>query len=90
MQMATKLAPSLIIFDFDGVVADSEAIANQALADYLTGLGHPTTLDDSIRMFMGRRYADTLAGIVTYTGQPVPEDFETAGKKGVDCGRVPR
>lgn len=68
--------PSLVILDFDGVVADSEAIANRALADYLTQLGHPTTLEDSIRLFMGRRYADTLATIVRITGQPIPTDFE--------------
>jgi HAD superfamily hydrolase (TIGR01509 family) len=67
---------SLLIFDFDGVVADSETIANQALADYLTRIGFPTTLDDSIRMFMGKRHADTIAGIVRYTGRPLPADFE--------------
>lgn len=72
----SRRAPSLVILDFDGVVADSEAIANQALADYLTRLGHPTTLEQSIRMFMGRRYADTLASIVRITGKPIPDDFE--------------
>lgn len=72
----SRRAPSLVILDFDGVVADSEAIANQALADYLTRLGHPTTFEQSIRMFMGRRHADTLAGIVRITGKPIPDDFE--------------
>jgi HAD superfamily hydrolase (TIGR01509 family) len=70
--------PRLVIFDFDGVVADSETIANQALADYLTAKGHPTSLDDAIRLFMGKRHQDTLAEIVRYTGQPLPDDFETA------------
>lgn len=68
----------LLIFDFDGVVADSETIANQGLADYLTAIGHPTTLEDSMRMFMGKRHADTLAAIERYTGRPLAEDFETA------------
>lgn len=72
------LPPSLLIFDFDGVVADSESIANQSLADYLTAKGHPTTLDDAIRLFLGKRHVDTLAEIVRYTGQPLPDDFETA------------
>jgi HAD superfamily hydrolase (TIGR01509 family) len=71
-------APHLLIFDFDGVVADSETIANQALADYLTSIGHPTSLDDSMRMFMGKRHADTLAAIVRYIGRPLPDTFETA------------
>ena len=72
-----RRAPALLIFDFDGVVADSETIANQALADYLTSIGHPTTLDDAMRLFMGKRHADTLAAIVRYIGRPIPDSFET-------------
>jgi beta-phosphoglucomutase-like phosphatase (HAD superfamily) len=30
---------TLLVFDFDGVVADSEALANGVLADYFTELG---------------------------------------------------
>ena len=30
-----------LIFDFDGVIADSEAIANTVLAETVTGLGIP-------------------------------------------------
>lgn len=71
-----SLAPRLIIFDFDGVVADSEAIANQALADYLTSLGKPTTLDDSIRMFMGKRFEDTKRLAVEWLGRDIPDTFE--------------
>jgi HAD superfamily hydrolase (TIGR01509 family) len=70
--------PDLLIFDFDGVVADSETIANQSLADYLTAIGHPTSLDDAMRLFMGKRHADTLVAISTYIGRPIPDDFETA------------
>jgi HAD superfamily hydrolase (TIGR01509 family) len=70
--------PQLLIFDFDGVVADSETISNQALADYLTSIGHATTLDDAMQLFMGKRHADTLAAIVRYIGRPLPDDFETA------------
>ena len=51
----------LIIFDFDGVVADSEVIANAQLAEALTAIGHPTSLDDAIRLYMGRRWADCAA-----------------------------
>ncbi len=69
--------PDLLIFDFDGVVADSETIANQSLADYLTRIGHPTTLEDAMRLFMGKRHVDAIAAITTYIGRPIPEDFET-------------
>lgn len=71
-----SLDPRLIIFDFDGVVADSETLANQALADYLTSLGKPTTLDDSIRMFMGKRFADTQRLVVEWLGRELPATFE--------------
>jgi beta-phosphoglucomutase-like phosphatase (HAD superfamily) len=39
---------SALIFDFDGVIADSEAIANAVLAETVSELGHPTTLDQSL------------------------------------------
>ena len=40
-----------LIFDFDGVIADSEAIANTVLAETVTGLGHSTTLDQSLARY---------------------------------------
>jgi beta-phosphoglucomutase-like phosphatase (HAD superfamily) len=55
--------PALIIFDFDGVVVDNEFIANRALAEYLTELGKPTMLDDSMRLFMGKRRSDVVAAV---------------------------
>lgn len=68
--------PQLIIFDFDGVVADSETIANQALADYITSLGRPTTLDESIHMFMGKRFADVQSAVEAWLGRPLPATME--------------
>lgn len=70
-------AIELIIFDFDGVVADSELLANTALAAYLTRAGKPTTVDDSIRLFMGKRMADTRIAAEAWLGRPLPPDFET-------------
>ena len=43
----------LVIFDNDGVLVDSEPISNRLLADYLTELGFPTTIEDSYRDYMG-------------------------------------
>ncbi|MEZ5842442.1 MAG: HAD-IA family hydrolase [Hyphomicrobiaceae bacterium] len=68
--------PSLIIFDCDGVVADSETLANALLAESISEIGTPTTIEDSIRLFMGKRWQDTLAAIEAWTGAPVPADFE--------------
>jgi DNA-directed RNA polymerase specialized sigma24 family protein len=36
-----------LIFDFDGVIADSEIVANAVLAEFVK-LGFPTTLDDAL------------------------------------------
>jgi beta-phosphoglucomutase-like phosphatase (HAD superfamily) len=41
--------PSAFIFDFDGVIADSEVLSNTVLAEIVTELGVPTTLEDAYR-----------------------------------------
>ncbi len=71
----------LIIFDFDGVVADSETIANALLAESVTALGKPTTVDDSIRLFMGKRWEDCKTAVVEWVGQPLPAHFEETHRR---------
>ena len=66
---------SAIIFDFDGVIADSEAIANTVLAEIVTGLGHPTTLDQSLARYAGSRWDEVIAEIEAAIGKPLPSDF---------------
>jgi HAD superfamily hydrolase (TIGR01509 family) len=64
-----------LIFDFDGVIADSEAIANTVLAEIATGLGHPTTLDQALGRYSGRRWHEVIAEIEAATGKSLPENF---------------
>ena len=64
-----------LIFDFDGVIADSEAIANTVLAETVTGLGHATTLDQALARYMGRRWTEVVAEIEAAIGKPVPSNF---------------
>lgn len=64
-----------MIFDFDGVIADSEALANTVLAELVTGLGHSTNLEDSLARYAGRRWADAMAEIESATGKPLPVSF---------------
>jgi HAD superfamily hydrolase (TIGR01509 family) len=64
-----------IIFDFDGVIADSEALANRVLAEELTALGLPTTLEQSYARYLGMRWGEMLAAIGEGLGRPVPGDF---------------
>jgi HAD superfamily hydrolase (TIGR01549 family) len=66
---------SALIFDFDGVIADSEALANTVLAETVTGLGHQTSLDQALARYSGRRWDDVLAEIESATGGPLPVNF---------------
>ena len=65
----------LIIFDFDGVVADSEIIASTALAEALTEIGLTTTLEDVMEHYMGRHWVDNVAVIEAKLGGPLPEGW---------------
>src|SRR3954465_13830609 len=64
-----------LIFDFDGVIADSEAIANTVLAEIVTDLGHSTTLEQSLARYAGRRWNECMAEIEAAIGRPLPADF---------------
>lgn len=47
----------LIIFDCDGVLIDSELIANQSDAEFLTKIGYPITTEENIKTFIGQSYS---------------------------------
>jgi HAD superfamily hydrolase (TIGR01509 family) len=64
-----------IIFDFDGVVADSEVLSNTTLAEIVTELGIPTTLDDAYRDYMGKRFHEVITAIEQALGQSLPAGF---------------
>lgn len=67
----------LIIFDFDGVLADSELLANAVLAEAISELGVPTTTEDSLLRYMGKRFPDVIAAVEHAVGHPLPPDFPT-------------
>jgi HAD superfamily hydrolase (TIGR01509 family) len=67
-----------IIFDFDGVIADSEVLSNTVLAEIVSELGVPTTLEDSYRDYMGKRFHDVIAAIEKTVGRPLPPSFGEA------------
>ncbi|MFE2169131.1 HAD family hydrolase [Streptomyces sp. NPDC059447] len=66
----------LVIFDNDGVLVDSEPLANTVLAEYLTELGHPTTYEDSLRDYMGAAVHRIHDLVQERTGERLPEDFD--------------
>jgi HAD superfamily hydrolase (TIGR01509 family) len=67
----------LVIFDNDGVLVDSEPLANTVLSGYLTELGHPTSYDESLTDYMGSAVHRVHDLVEERTGQKLPEDFDS-------------
>jgi HAD superfamily hydrolase (TIGR01509 family) len=65
----------LLIFDFDGVIADSEVLSNTVLAETITALGAPTSVEDCYRLYMGKRVPDIILAIAELTGRRLDDDF---------------
>ena len=65
----------LIIFDCDGVLVDSEAIANRIMADVLTENGLPMTTEDCMEHFLGRTMSDCVGLLATRFGHTAATDF---------------
>jgi HAD superfamily hydrolase (TIGR01509 family) len=66
-----------LLFDFDGVLIESEYIGNKHIADYLTSIGHPITPEESMANFMGYSGIDFLERIEAFIARPLPDDFHT-------------
>ncbi|MDZ3831066.1 MAG: HAD family phosphatase [Sphingopyxis sp.] len=64
-----------IIFDFDGVVADSEVRANRSLSESLTAIGMPATYEECLRDYYGHNWQETQRLIEARFGRPLPADF---------------
>lgn len=64
-----------LLFDFDGVLLESEYAGNRQIAEYLTSRGHPTTPEESMAQFMGLAGHDFIAAIERWIGRAVPDDF---------------
>ena len=69
--------PAALILDFDGVLVDSEHVGNQLLAELLTELGHPTTIEDCYDHYVGLAGRAFLDAVERRVGGPLPEDFVT-------------
>jgi len=66
-----------IIFDFDGVLIESEFEGNRHLAALLTQLGHPTSTEEALTHFMGLGGKDFLSAVEVWIGKPLPEEFHS-------------
>jgi beta-phosphoglucomutase-like phosphatase (HAD superfamily) len=73
--MTPRITPDAIIFDFDGVLLESEHAGNLHLADYLTTLGHPIAPEEAMARFTGLAGADFIGAVEGWAGRTLPKDF---------------
>jgi HAD superfamily hydrolase (TIGR01509 family) len=64
-----------IIFDFDGVLLESEYEGNRELAAMLTKLGHEHSVEDTLRHYVGLAGKDFVAAIEDRIGAGLPVEF---------------
>ena len=74
------MTPALVIFDCDGVLVDSEAIANRIMAEHITATGIPITYEDCRARFVGGTLQRVMDTVEQWLDAPLPpgwkEDFE--------------
>jgi HAD superfamily hydrolase (TIGR01509 family) len=74
--MAEAVPPfALVIFDCDGVLVDSEPIANAVFSAMLAELGLAVSDDDMVGLFVGRTTAHCLEIAEDMLGAPLPPGF---------------
>lgn len=69
--------PELFIFDCDGVLIDSETIANRVNVEVLASLGVEFTLEDYMERFVGVSLHDEVLEIERLRNIKLPDDYES-------------
>lgn len=69
------MACELVIFDCDGVLVDSEPIANRVFMEQLRAAGLPLPLEEVMRRFVGGTKESCLALAAKLLGRPLPPGF---------------
>jgi len=72
MPPAFVVRPDLVIFDCDGVLVDSEPLANAVLARALTAEGLVMDVAESRRRYLGLSLATVIARAEAELGRPLP------------------
>jgi beta-phosphoglucomutase-like phosphatase (HAD superfamily) len=71
-----------IIFDFDGVLLESEFEGNRQLAELLTDLGHRTSVEEAFKHYAGLSGRQFIAAIEARIGGSLPPGFHRRQKEG--------
>ena len=75
MTTSSRTTVALVIFDCDGVLIDSEPIANRVLAEQLQAIGLAMTTGEVMARFVGRTRDGCLELARHLLGRPLPQDF---------------
>ena len=76
----------LVIFDCDGVLVDSERVANEVFARVLDEVcGLQFTLDDMFDTFVGHSRAQCLQKIEAMTGYPPPAELDQRYQRDINA-----
>ncbi len=67
--------PKAVLFDCDGVLADTEAMHDRILAEGVTALGWPMTAHEVRRTFLGLGWASIGPMVAARIGRPLPPDW---------------
>ncbi len=57
------------------MLVESEYVGNKQIADYLTAIGHPTSVEQSMNEFMGLAGLDFIGAIERWIGRTLPDEF---------------
>ncbi len=70
------MTPALVIFDCDGVLVDSEAIANRIMAEAITAAGVPITYEECRARFVGGTLQRVIDTVEQWRGAPLPANWK--------------
>lgn len=71
------MTPALVIFDCDGVLVDSETIANRIMAETITATGIPITFEECRARFVGGTLQRVVDTVEEWLGKPLPASWKT-------------
>lgn len=70
-----NVRPSLVIFDCDGVLVDTEHVANQLLSRLVTEAGAALSYEECRKRFLGKSMKTVQTEVEELAGRSLPEDW---------------
>ena len=83
---ARPFSPELVIFDCDGVLVDSERVANEVFARVLDEVcGLQFSLEEMFETFVGRSRQQCLQKVEDLTGEPAPPELDRRYRQDINA-----